>query len=250
MAQFYTLEEAARVLGMDADQLKIKAQRREVRAFLDSGSWRFRVSDIDEMARRTGMGSDPDLSLSDLDLPGGTDVPNPYDTSDENDELSEFHLGVARADLGAASVPEMPGQDQESGSDEDILLDDASLPMGGGSSSHIIGMESGGKLPSDSDVRLLPEDDDLPHGASDSDVQLSGEIDTVGVPPMGGSTPGDSDVTLVREESSDSIDVFPTNDFSNSDVDRGRRHRPEQRDDPPAEPARLLRTRSRPSPSR
>ena len=33
MAQFYTLEEAARVLGMSAEDLKAKAQSREVRAF-------------------------------------------------------------------------------------------------------------------------------------------------------------------------------------------------------------------------
>ena len=56
MAQFYTLEEAARVLGMDPEELKAKAQHREVRAFMDSGSWRFRVADIDELARRRGMG--------------------------------------------------------------------------------------------------------------------------------------------------------------------------------------------------
>ena len=34
MAQFYSLEEAARVLGMSAEELKAKAQHREVRAFL------------------------------------------------------------------------------------------------------------------------------------------------------------------------------------------------------------------------
>ena len=49
MAKFYTLEEAARVLGMSPDELKHKAQSREVRAFMDSGSWRFRVADVDEL---------------------------------------------------------------------------------------------------------------------------------------------------------------------------------------------------------
>ena len=37
MAQFYTLEEAARVLGMSPEDLKAKAQQREVRGFLDGG---------------------------------------------------------------------------------------------------------------------------------------------------------------------------------------------------------------------
>ena len=70
MAQFYTLEEAARVLGMSPEELKAKAQHREVRAFLDGGSWRFRVADVDELARRRGLGSDAELHLSDLDMPG------------------------------------------------------------------------------------------------------------------------------------------------------------------------------------
>ena len=69
MAQFYTLEEAARVLGLSPEDLKSKAQTREVRAFLDGGSWRFRVVDMDELARRRGLGSDAELRLSDLECP-------------------------------------------------------------------------------------------------------------------------------------------------------------------------------------
>src|SRR3954449_13194322 len=93
MAQFYTLEEAARVLGLSSDDLKTKAQHREVRAFLDGGSWRFRVADVDELARRRGLGSDAELHLSDLDIPaadGGEDL-----------NLSEFQMGTARPDLGS-----------------------------------------------------------------------------------------------------------------------------------------------------
>ncbi|QDV37882.1 helix-turn-helix domain-containing protein [Tautonia plasticadhaerens] len=210
MAQFYTLEEAARALGMNPEELKQKAQRREVRAFLDSGSWRFRVSDIDELARRSGMGSDPDLSLSDLDLipeQGGSGM----ESVDEDSPESIFNLGVAKSDLGPASREDVPSR--ESGSDADILLDDAALPMGSGSSSHIIGMETSGKQPSDSDVRLVPEDG--PKGASDSDVQLSGEIDVV--PPMGGGrSSSDSDVTLVQEGTDESFEVFGTKDYEDS----------------------------------
>src|ERR1700761_6884792 len=98
MAQFYTLEEAARVLGMSAEELKAKAQSREVRAFLDGGSWRFRVGDVDELARRRGLGSDAELRLSDLEMPSKS--------SGELEELdlSEFHLGVAKPDLGSESA--------------------------------------------------------------------------------------------------------------------------------------------------
>src|SRR4051794_32254240 len=151
MAQFYTLEEAARHLGMSPEDLKQKAQHREVRAFMDSGSWQFRVADIDELARRRGLGSDPELSLSDLEL----EVPD-GSGSDEL-ALSEFQIGTAKADL-AGQTGDRPGSG--SGSDEhDVQFDDLSLPPGplSNSSSTIIGMKSGGKLPSDSDVRLVPE---------------------------------------------------------------------------------------------
>ena len=66
---YYTLDEAARILGMDAERLNQMAQRREIRAFADRGTWRFRTQDIEEMARRLGMGSNPDLQLGEVEKP-------------------------------------------------------------------------------------------------------------------------------------------------------------------------------------
>jgi len=193
MAQFYTLEEAARVLGMSPEELKAKAQHREVRAFLDSGSWRFRVADVDELARRRGLGSDADLHLSDLDIP-----PASSDAGDDLD-LSDFNMGSARPDLGqpTADIP-ASGSGSSTGSDHDILLDDLSLPPNPvtGSSSVIIGMGMGGKLPTDSDVRLVP---DNTKGASDSDVRMASPRDF--------RSPSDSDVTLIADDTSQH-DVF------------------------------------------
>lgn len=191
MPQFYTLEEAARVLGMSPEELKNKAQLREVRAFMDSGSWRFRVADIDELARRRGMGSDPDLSLSDLDL-----VAHPESGSDVELNLSEYQLGVATPDLGPPSGQQVPAS-----SEADVQIDDMSLPPPpmSSSSSTIIGMGSSGKQPSDSDVKLVPESS---KGSSDSDVRLTN-------PPH---RPSDSDVTLVSDDEGPvpgSSDDFP-----------------------------------------
>jgi hypothetical protein len=81
---FYTLEEAAYVLDMSPEKLLAKAQAREVRAFLDKGSWRFRVVDIDELARRTELGSDMELTLTELEVPA-------VDPSQDID-LSEFQI--------------------------------------------------------------------------------------------------------------------------------------------------------------
>jgi hypothetical protein len=198
MAQFYTLEEAARVLGMSAEELKTKAQSREVRAFLDGGSWRFRVVDVDELARRRGLGSDAELRLSDLEVPAGKSGSSEIEDLD----LSEFHLGVAKPDLGAESAHISKVTDKgkgrgkpthDTGSDHDILVDDLTVPPNPitGSSSVIIGAPSAGGRPSDSDVRLVP---DLGKGSSDSDVQIAS---------ANLKQPSDSDVTLIKDDTAD-----------------------------------------------
>jgi hypothetical protein len=179
MAEFYNLEEAARVLGMSPEDLRTKAQRHEIRAFMDAGSWRFKKFDIDEEARRRGMGSDPALSLSDLEL-----STHGESVSGDEFDLSEFQMGAGSPEL----VP--PSIEMGTGSGErDILLDDRTAPpLPSSSSSTILGMDKGkakGKQPSDSDVRLVPQN---LKGASDSDVRL------------GAPLPSDSDVTLVSDE--------------------------------------------------
>jgi len=65
MPQYYTLEEAASKLQMSPDELREMAKRKQVRAFQDRGSWRFRSQEIDEMARERGLGSDPELQFGD-----------------------------------------------------------------------------------------------------------------------------------------------------------------------------------------
>jgi hypothetical protein len=191
MAQFYTLEEAARVLGMSPEELKSKAQSREVRAFLDGGSWRFRVVDVDELARRRGLGSDAELRLSDLEIPAAKGSSGELEELD----LSEFHLGVSKADLGSESahISKTGRRPHDTGSDHDILVDDLNVPPNQitGSSSVIIGAPSMHGRPSDSDVRLVP---DHVRGSSDSDVQLASP---------GLKQPSDSDVTLIKDDTAD-----------------------------------------------
>ncbi|HME68931.1 MAG TPA: helix-turn-helix domain-containing protein [Myxococcota bacterium] len=206
MAQFYSLEEAARVLGLSPEDLKSKAQHREIRAFLDGGSWRFRVVDIDELARRRGLGSEAEPRLSDSDVSadsGGETV--------DHLDLSEFQLGVARPDLGNESKDQRTFSSKgtehsptESGSDHEILFDDLSVPPNplAGASSVIIGMQSGGRFPTDSDILVVPE---ISPGASDSDVRMAPDLDeeTSGsdvrqVPDLGKGTSG-SDVRVVPD---------------------------------------------------
>jgi hypothetical protein len=175
---------------MTTEELKAKAQAREVRAFLDGGSWRFRVVDVDELARRRGLGSDAELRLSDLEVPAASS-----DSGEVEDlDLSEFALGVAKPDLGPETMT-FGKPTPEGSSEHDILLDDLSLPPNPvtGSSSVIIGVSTSGKKPSDSDVRLVPPN---VRGASDSDVRLAS-------PDPDFRQASDSDVTLIKDDTAD-----------------------------------------------
>jgi excisionase family DNA binding protein len=71
MVQYYTLEEAAKLLQVPADQLKEMVKRNEVRAFQDRGTLRFRQQEIDELVRARGLGSDPSLQLGEATKPAG-----------------------------------------------------------------------------------------------------------------------------------------------------------------------------------
>jgi len=192
---------------MSPEDLKAEAQQRKVRAFLDSGTWRFRAGDIDEEARRRGMGSDAELRLSDLELPVSQgDEP-------EDIDLSEFQLGVISPDLSSSTLDLPPdGSRADSSAEQDILLDDLSLPPNAtaASSSVIIGMQStSSRMPSDSDVRLIP-DNTAGSRPSDSDVRLTSpefrttaDSDLKPKPKGIGKLPGDSDVTLRHPSDSD-----------------------------------------------
>jgi excisionase family DNA binding protein len=63
MVQYYTLEEAARILRTTPDKLREMANKKQVRAFQDRGTLRFRAQEIDELARAQGLGSDAEFPL-------------------------------------------------------------------------------------------------------------------------------------------------------------------------------------------
>src|SRR5215216_2178400 len=77
MAQYYTLDEAARVLQTTADEVRKMADDKKLRTFRDKGTLRFRAQEIDELARQMGIGSDADLQLGEVPQPrkGSSPVP-------------------------------------------------------------------------------------------------------------------------------------------------------------------------------
>ena len=64
MQQYLTLEEAAKMLLISVDDLREMAKKKTIRAFQDRGSWRFRLQDIEELARKRGINSDPEVRLA------------------------------------------------------------------------------------------------------------------------------------------------------------------------------------------
>src|SRR5438132_4452589 len=63
MVQYYTLEQAAQILRVTPDELKEMARRKDVSSFRDGANLRFRSQEIDELARKRGVGSDAELQL-------------------------------------------------------------------------------------------------------------------------------------------------------------------------------------------
>src|SRR5262245_55137396 len=164
MPQYYTLEEAAQILGTTPDEVKKMAERNEVRAFRDRGSMRFRCPEVDELARRRGRGSDVDLQLGESTRPKPSDSPAPRKATPKVEPTAEQEASGEVFDFNLST------------DDSDQVEIGQELHLGGSSKS---GPKSGKskspppKAGSDSDVRLVPDGSDLDFQVkSDSDVKI------------------------------------------------------------------------------
>jgi len=223
--EYYSLEEAARALGVGPEELKQMAQKRDVRAFSDRGTWKFRKQDIEEAARRRGAGSSAEIPLAGLKSEG--DLIN-FDVADLGLESS---IKPSPVQSGSGITP--PHFDE--GADQ-ILLSDESFNAPGASrlgGSTIIGMDvAPGKPPSDSDVKLVPGGGGK--GPSDSDIRMvtGGSKSDSDVKLVGSSiaaSPSDSDVRLVGS----SIEVDPRTGSSPGDTKIGMEKPPAAKGKPP-----------------
>ena len=231
MAQFYSLEEAARMLGVSPDELKRMAERGELRPFRDRGNVHFRAQEVEERARQRGRGSDPELQIA-ADPPSSKRTKKPADPDEAfNPKLSpedQVEIGQelekegsskkgGRSGAGTKSPVPKPGSDSDvrlvaDGSDLDFqVADDAQVRMvedkagKPDSSVRILPLE----VQSDSDVKIVPEGHDDPNvviggqkkkTGSDSDIRL---VPEAGGPPSSGvkgKGRPPSEVDLVTEE--------------------------------------------------
>jgi excisionase family DNA binding protein len=131
MQQYYTLEQAARILRLNPEQLKEMARKKEIRAFQDRSGWRFRAQEIDEMARERGFGSDPELPLGEAAKAkgdgGGNDV---FNFSLDAGESGEVALGKepaaadkpSRSGMGSRKTTSSKSPPPKASSDSDVRL--------------------------------------------------------------------------------------------------------------------------------
>ncbi len=127
-------EEAARMLGVSVDELKGMRDQGRVYAYRDSGTWKFKVDDLERLIEeRKEAGSDWDL-LSDSVL------------------VSEKELGKSAETTSSTIIGK---NDLPASSESDILISGGSsgVKKGGGSSGV---KKPGGKSSGSSDVKLIP----------------------------------------------------------------------------------------------
>lgn len=197
MAQYYTLEEAAKLLRMTPDKLREMVRQGKLRGFQDKGTLRFRAHEVEELARTLGIGSDPELQLGDsaAEKKGGSSKrkqpPTPSLSLDDDD------------DKKTPRKPTMVKPPVGSDSDVRLVVDDFSLDDEAGPASSTRKGKKGDKKPAkpDSGLNLLPMEED-------SDVKLVPDDDEV-APPSGSrrntasKRPSDSDIRLDSDDSSD-----------------------------------------------
>ena len=156
MANTLTLEEAARQLGLTAEQFKLNLKThkdfRSIRPLMGGTTMHFREQDVRELARKLGLDSDPGLQLGDA----SSDPAIPAATEDDQVEIGRepTRTGGSSARLNPASSKRL----QRPVSQEDQLLatgsSDSSVPL--------ISEEQ--RKGSDSEIKLAKK--------SDSDVRL------------------------------------------------------------------------------
>lgn len=193
MVQYYTLEQAAKVLRIDPEQLKEMARKKEIRAFQDRSGWRFRAQEIDEMARERGFGSDPELPLGEAaKVKPGDSSGEVFNFSLEADDSDEVALG-----------------------NEPISTEKPSSRPGSGSKKPSGSKSPPPKASSDSDVRLVLEGSDVDFSIDPEDSKAPASKAPVSPPPKIGSSKSRG-APPVQEDSG--VRIVPLDQPSDSDV--------------------------------
>jgi hypothetical protein len=179
MAQgYHTLTEAAQFLNMPVEELKQMAQKGQIRSFQDRGTLRFRIQDIQELARKRGISTDPELVLGDASLPPPKSSATPRSGSKKKSpaspkppaktegvpEVFDFAFDDGNVDVGAdLPVPasgskSKPGSKSKKANTPQIGSDsDVRLVADGSDVTFSVPKEPAPAKPPDSDVKISPD---------------------------------------------------------------------------------------------
>jgi excisionase family DNA binding protein len=158
------LSEAAKMLGLEAEELSDMLSRGEIHGYRDGSSWKFKESEIERVKEELGAAAPVD-DLIDLDDAGQDEATGSESLDGSSILVSEETLGKSSSTSGVIG-----GDDGESGEDSDIKL---SSDTEGGSDLKLAGSDIG-LSEGDSDVSLAADD-------QGSDVKLvPGDSDVVG----------------------------------------------------------------------
>jgi hypothetical protein len=250
MAQYITLEEAAERLGLPADEFKrrLKTEWTHVVPMRDGPTLRFRVNQIDELARQLGAASDVSLPLAAMEPaePGSDDFkvqgptkpaksakpaeePLVFDASDDDifslsaDEPKPAGKGSKADPPGTDSDVRLeapkPPKDPEVVPTEEIALDlggPGSAVIKGGSSAKLSAPKSSAKLTGpDSGMKLSASDSGK---KPDSGKKLS--AGDSGKHPVGPGIGDSSEFELSLDADSDDFELQLNTD-SSDEVDLG-----------------------------
>lgn len=255
-AQYITLEEAASRLGLPTDEFKkrLKTEWTHLVPMRDGPTLRFRVNQIDELARQLGAASDPGLPLASLDLdapePGSEDFqvspvvsgrsskvarPQPqeepllFDASDDDIFSLSADEPQPHAKKGSSSKHEKkPDSDvriegrkqtpRPASHDDDVIpTEEISLDLSGGPGSAVIKGGSSAKLSAPkSSVKLTP-DSSKKRKTPDSGKKLSSDS---GKDRSGQGLTDSSEFELSLDADSDDFEL-QLNADSSDEVDLG-----------------------------
>src|SRR5438309_9308442 len=197
MVNTYTLEDAARVLGLNTDEARKQMKKENVREFQDPSrkTFRYPTQAVDELARRLGQGSDPHLQLGEAGrVKSLADSPPPRKRVPEDQVDIGAHYPSENPSSKLVVGPKSPSP--KKGSDSDVRL----VSEGSGS-----GSDLDFRVASDSDVKMIDESGSgsksgqsradsgvrvmAPEGKSDSDVKIVPAPGDSGAVPLAASPP-------------------------------------------------------------
>lgn len=150
--KYYTVEEAAQILGTTPAEVNQRRERNELRGFRDGSNWKFKVEDIEAVVREARSGKPeplppageeaPDLLLSEVELGGSDSVvsgtvlgPAVRTTSDSDIQLADSQIEHAAIHIDgetSGTIAKMGGPGSVAMDitlDEDALLDEQQVDL-------------------------------------------------------------------------------------------------------------------------